>query len=406
MSSGSSDYSYNTVYANIEELFNELFPITNEYFSQIPEEGPRTTLRETIKGLFLEKIKPYKELSGSKSTYYFNDGFDFTITNGSFLYNSSNRSLDIDSDLSIKLTSKKDPSQVIDITIDKESFKNPEERLTEGSDGVKRYTYNLTAEAVKDFGIIKLDNFSVTISQKPDATSVTNADVGTILKKNNDARNENEKERIKKVGLEVIKEFLESGKFTDAPPETIKLIADTVSDSLDKTELEIKEQLSTSDELAAGLSIFSAISNGLKHHFNNPVEKNEIIAEGNDGKYTPGPNNDSTNYVAWLNTQPNISKDQYNALKDRWNFLISQPNPDGNNELRNIEQLNKTLRGKKQDVVELKNGPQYIEWTQAQDLKNGGKRKTEKRGGKNTRRRAKRSNRRRSGRRGKRTSRR
>jgi hypothetical protein len=151
--------NYNIVYFDITALFNELFPITGKHFSEITNEEAKQTFHDAIKDLFSKEIQPYKEVFDSKATYYFNDGFDFTITNGSFLYNSSNRSLDIDSNLSIKLTSKKDPSQVIDITIDKESFKNPKERLTEGSDGVKRYTYNLTAEAVKDFGIIKLDNF-------------------------------------------------------------------------------------------------------------------------------------------------------------------------------------------------------------------------------------------------------
>jgi hypothetical protein len=125
--------NYNIVYGDITALFNELFPITKEYFSQIPEGDERNAFHNVIKNLFLKEIQPNVELFNNKTTYYFNDGFDFTITNGSFLYDSSKGSVDIDSNLSIKLISKKDSSKNIDITIDKESFKNPKEILTQAS---------------------------------------------------------------------------------------------------------------------------------------------------------------------------------------------------------------------------------------------------------------------------------
>jgi hypothetical protein len=397
-----SNNSYNTVYTDIEELFNELFPITNEYFSKINEENVKNAFHETIKGLFLENIKPNKEVFDSKATYYFNDGFDFTITGGSFLYNSSINSVDINSDLSIKLTSKKD-SSVINIVIDKESFKNPDQRLTEGSDGVKRYTYNLIAEAVKDFGIIKLNNFSVISVQKKTPTTVTENEVAYVLKENNDNRNANEKERIKKIGLQAIKKFLESGKFTDAPPETIKLIADTVSDSLDKTELEIKEQLSTSDELAAGLSIFSAISNGLKYHFNNgaTTKEDEVqipLDETNSNEDKVSEKN-MTAIASLISSTSTPAANDIDKWEPRYNYLKSLSG----------EQITSKQTGEIARLKDLHN--KYtntisdLKWSPKIKI-NGGSRRTVKRGGKKTRRKAKRSQRRRSGRRGKRTSRR
>jgi len=273
------------------------------------------------------------------------------------------------------------------------------------SDEGAQYSFEIYINYNKTFGILNYDNIKLKILEftkmggefEPINDDQLRTDVKDLLDKNNKDRND----------AEIVELVVDRNKFKKNNAVATKIESvyrGFLGRKAAKKQGNIRNKLLSNLQPAAK-ALIELLDSTLKTK-SDAAEGDEPMVEGTDGEYVPGPNSDSTKYVAWLNTQPNISKDQYNALKDRWNYLRLQPNPDDIQELRNIERLNKTLRVKRRDVVELKNGPNYIEWTQDQDLKNGGKRRTLKRGGKKSRRKAKRSQRRRSGRREKRTSRR